>query len=293
MTKYDFSVVVPVLNAQPFIVKCIASLIRQRKPGIKLQIIVIDGGSTDNTLQLLEDYSEAIDVLISEKDLNQTKSIKLGFELAEGKYLSWLNADDTYNENSLLKVKKTFESNKEISFIYGNCVYINEQDEILKVNNKNSRLLINLLNFTDFMLSQEACFWTREIYIESGGLATEIDYAMDYELFCRLIKKGRFLYINENLATCLVHKNQRHREKKENYTYWNIERAKIQHRNSQKQAVIIRYFLVIIFMTYKNIIVEQKLKLSFTRINSVALFKPFSTVSIIKNRSKSNKHFSL
>lgn len=282
MTTYDFSVVVPVLNAQSFIVKCIASLIRQRKAGIKLQIIVIDGGSVDKTLKLLEDYSEAIDILISEKDLNQTKSIKLGFELAEGKYLSWLNADDIYNENSLLEVKKTFESNKNISFIYGNCVYINEQDEILKVNNKNSKLLINLLNFTDFMLSQEACFWTKETYDESGGLDPEIDYAMDYELFCRLIKKGRFLYINENLATCLVHKNQRHREKRGNYTYWNIERANIQRRNNYRQTVIIRYFLVIIFMVYKNIVVEKKSTLSITKINSVVLFKPFSTVPIIQ-----------
>jgi glycosyltransferase involved in cell wall biosynthesis len=286
MKTYDFSVVIPVLNGEPFISKCISSLIRQRESGIKLQIIVVDGGSTDRTLQILQNYSKAIDILISEKGLNQTRSIKKGFELAEGKYLAWINADDMYNDNTLFKIKKTFESKEGISFVYGNCVYVNEQDEILKVNRTHSRLLAYLLNYTDFMLSQESCFWTKKSYIESGGLDPKVDYAMDYELFCKLIKKGFTHYIDENLATCLVHKKQRHREKLGEFTFWNIERARIQSRNNRRQRIGIRYFIVTIFMAYKNIVVERKLSLDLSRINSVALFRPFSTVSIIKRKTE-------
>jgi len=284
MKMYDFSIIVPVLNGEKYISTCIESLISQKSEQLKLQIIVVDGGSIDNTLKILIGFSHEIDTLITINGLDQCSSIKKGIEISSGKIITWLNADDKYNSSALLNVKEVFEKEKEVSFVYGNCVYVNENNEVININISHSRFLSQLLRYTDFMLSQESCFFTKECYMETGGIDTSIRYAMDYDLFCKMIRNHKSRYINKNLTTCLVHKNQRHRDKILDFTIWNIERASIQRRNNLRKNLFLRFLIVIVLMIYKNIMVERKMTINFDKIISITFFKPFLTHSILKQK---------
>jgi len=121
-TLPKISIVTPVYNNISFIRDCILSVLKQNYNN--LEYIVIDGGSTDGTAQIIEEYADKLACFVSEKDHGQTHALNKGFAKATGEVLAWLNADEEYLPGTLLKVGKAFATTPDLDFYYGQRIVV-------------------------------------------------------------------------------------------------------------------------------------------------------------------------
>ena len=151
------SVIVPSFNQGAFIEKTIQSIINQSYT--KWELIIIDGGSKDETLSIVEKYNSYITYFCSEKDEGQSHAIAKGFEIATGSILCWLNSDDLLLPGAL-KCAAFELSKKNKQICYGDWVYIDENDNII---DKYYAFDINSnhLKYEGFHLSADSIFWHR------------------------------------------------------------------------------------------------------------------------------------
>ena len=116
------TIITPVFNNVHFIESCILSILNQNYPN--LEYIVIDGGSNDGTLEIIENYAEKLTYFISEKDRGQTHALNKGFAKATGQILAWLNADEEYLPGTLLEVGKHFKNYPDLDLYYGQRIIV-------------------------------------------------------------------------------------------------------------------------------------------------------------------------
>lgn len=207
-TSYPkISLVTPSLNQGQFIKETIQSVLSQNYP--KLEYLVVDGGSTDNTLKILESYSSQLK-WISEKDQGQTNAINKGLRKATGDIMAYLNADDLLLPGALLKVANLFTEHPKVMWITGQCRIIDENNrEIRKLITAYKNLWLRMhcrysLLITDY-ISQPATFWRASILNDMGYLDENLHYVMDYDYWLRLYSKYTPLFIPEYLAAFKVH----------------------------------------------------------------------------------------
>jgi glycosyltransferase involved in cell wall biosynthesis len=187
----------PSLNQGRFIREAIDSILSQDFPAI--EVIVMDGGSSDATLDILESYGNRI-AYCSKKDKGQSEAINRGFKKASGDIFCWLNSDDLFEPAALSTVAEVFRDNPNVEFIYGKGYSINEQGEILGssgVKPLNRWKLIHHRNF----IQQPSCFFRSSLFGKVGCLREDLHYIMDWELWIRFsMYKGLFLhrYLSRN-----------------------------------------------------------------------------------------------
>jgi len=197
-----FSVITPSFNQGRYIERTILSVIRQQGD-FELEYIVVDGGSTDNTLDILSKYEGQL-TWISEKDRGQSEAINKGVGMASGTLLAWLNSDDTYEKNALNAVSEVFQK-EEFQWCFGDCRNIDENDKEIRrgitwyKRFESRRYSFKRLLSKDF-ISQPAVFFTRKAYEETGPINTRCKYSMDYDYWLRLAKQSPPVYINKFLA---------------------------------------------------------------------------------------------
>ena len=213
MNKYSLhiypkiTIVTPSLNQGQFIEKTIQSILSQDYPN--LEYIVMDGGSSDDTLTILKAYSDQLK-WISEKDNGQTDAINKGLRMADGDIVGYLNADDLLLPGTLSRVAQTFVDVPDAMWVTGQCRIIDEE-------NKDIRRLITVyknawlrfrsrssLLITDY-ISQPSTFWRTSILSELGYLEEKLHYAMDYEYWLRLYSNYPPIFIPEYLAAFRIH----------------------------------------------------------------------------------------
>jgi len=192
------SIVTPSYNQDQFIEETIRSVLLQNYPN--LEYIIIDGGSTDQTRQILEKYSQWISYWQSEKDNGQGQAINLGFSMASGDYYAWVNSDDYYLENVLNTVVTTFLRSGS-SFIYGYGFNYHVKEARLE--------LIRVLPFLDYFiripsLIQPSCFWSADNH---QPIWEELQCSLDYELWQRLLKGKSRKLVKQALSVANVHDN--------------------------------------------------------------------------------------
>ena len=189
------TIVTPVYNNVKFIEDCIKSVLNQKYPN--LEYIVIDGGSTDGTAEIVEKYKDKLAYYVSEKDRGQTHALNKGFAKASGDVLAWLNADEEYLPGTLWKVGKAFMADPEIDFFFGNRVIINEDhDEIGRKKWVPMHPKWHLL-FRMGVLPTDASFWSARAHRLTGSLDEENfpRLSMDYDWLLRLsfnVKKWKW-----------------------------------------------------------------------------------------------------
>ncbi len=196
------SIITPSYNQAKFIERTILSVLSQNHPN--LEYIVIDGGSTDGTIEILKKYSDKI-IWKSEKDNGQSDAINKGFKIATGDIIAYLNSDDTYESETLRKVTDFFQKNLTKKWVYGKCKIINEKDqEIRKPITWYKNLLLKNYSYkkllTENFISQPATFWKKEILNEIGNFNTTENFCMDYEFWLRIGQKYPAGIINSYLA---------------------------------------------------------------------------------------------
>lgn len=183
-----FSIVTPSFNSGRFIERTIRSVLDQGYPD--LEYLVIDGGSTDDTLEILKRYGDRV-WWLSEPDSGQPEAINKGLRRATGDVVAFLNADDIYEPRALVRVAEYFAEHPEVKWAYGKCRIIDENDrEIRRPITLYKNLLLRRYSYrkllTENFISQPATFWRREAHDEVGFINEAEHYAMDYEFWLRL-----------------------------------------------------------------------------------------------------------
>lgn len=191
------TIVTPSYNQGRFIEETILSVLNQDYPNI--EYIVMDGGSTDNTYDILKKYSGRI-TWFSEKDKGQTDAINKGLRLAKGEILAYLNSDDTYLPGAVTRAVQylTFE-NPDSPFVYGEGYHITAEGTIIE------RYPTEPFNFQHLaetcFICQPTTFWKRDVIEKIGLFDEELHYAMDYDYWIRIAKHyGTLGYISDYLA---------------------------------------------------------------------------------------------
>lgn len=177
------SVITPSLNQARFIEATITSVLGQDYPHI--EHIVIDGGSSDATLEILKKYDGRIR-WISEKDRGQGDAVNKGFAMARGSILGWLNSDDTYAPGAVSAAVRRLGSHPEAVMLYGNASYINEQGEVIGSypTEPFDRQRLSEACF----VCQPAVFLRKEVFSAVGPLDVGLNTCMDYDYWIRIAK---------------------------------------------------------------------------------------------------------
>ncbi|HRY82200.1 MAG TPA: glycosyltransferase family 2 protein [Candidatus Moranbacteria bacterium] len=201
------SIITPSYNQATFIEKTLLSVLDQNYPN--LEYIIMDGGSTDGTIEILKKYSDRI-IWKSEKDNGQSDAINKGLKIATGDIVAYLNSDDTYEPNTLKKVANFFQKNPETKWVYGKCKIIDESDqEIRKPITVYKNWLLRKYSYQKLLsenfISQPATFWKREIHSKIGFLNENEHYCMDYEFWLRIGQKYDTGVLDDYLANFRYH----------------------------------------------------------------------------------------
>ncbi len=194
------TIVTPSLNQGKFIKETIDSVLAQDYPFI--EYLIIDGGSTDNTLDILKQYGEKIR-WISEKDNGQTEAINKGWKMGNGEILAWINSDDTYLPGAVRKAVEFLCANKELIMVYGDGWHIDESGSVIE-RYPTEPFNFNRLSETCY-ICQPTVFVRREALNEAGFLNESLNYCMDYDFWIRLGKRHSAGYIHEFLANTRLH----------------------------------------------------------------------------------------
>lgn len=197
------SIVTPSLNQANYLERTILSVLGQDYPN--LEYIIIDGGSTDGSVDIIRRYSDRLAYWVSEPDTGQAAAINKGFRIATGDILAWLNADDEYEPNALWSVGRVFAEHPDIDVVYGNTVLVNTRGEtvgrILSVPWSRRGYLYGTVN-----VHQPSTFWRRALWERVGGVREDLHYVFDGELFERFVQAGAtFLYLSMHLTRYRLH----------------------------------------------------------------------------------------
>jgi len=209
MTKKwpKISIITPSFNQAEFIERTIKSVLSQDYPN--LEYIVMDGGSTDGTVEILKKYSQKI-IWRSEKDKGQGDAINKGLKLARGEILGYLNSDDVLAPGALKAVADFLVKNPKKMWVFGKCRIIDEKDkEMRKSITAYKNFWLERYHYSTLLvlnyISQPAVFWRREAYEKIGEFDTNEYWELDYDYWLRLGKRYQPGLINQYLANFRVH----------------------------------------------------------------------------------------
>ena len=190
------SVVTPSYNQGQFIARTLQSVANQ--VGAEVEHLVFDGGSTDDTLDVLRSSGAAVR-WVSRKDGGQTNAVNQGIEAAKGEIIGWLNSDDIYYPGAIARVVDYFDKHPDVDVVYGMADHIDTDDYPFE-SYPTEPWDFERLKETCF-ICQPALFFRRRVVDAQGFLDESLNYCMDYEYWLRLGRAGvRFAYIEEKLA---------------------------------------------------------------------------------------------
>lgn len=186
----DFSIVTPSFNQGDYLEEAICSVLEQK--GATFEYIVVDGGSTDKSVEIIKKYSRYLKYWISEKDEGQAHAIKKGLALSNGKFFNWLNSDDILEPGALKIISDEFKNDKSLSAVAGKVkIFSGISTEVIQNQNINAR---DLLVWKKGLKFVQPGVWLKLNYISRcGGLNVRYQYSFDWDLYIR------YLYLFPNV----------------------------------------------------------------------------------------------
>ncbi len=201
------TIITPSFNQGKYLEATIQSVLNQKYP--ELEYMIFDGGSTDDSKQIIEKYKKELTYWESTKDKGQSEAINKGFAKTTGEIVTWLNSDDQLMPDTLFKIAAYFEQNPDIAFVHGKTMLIKETSDkegIIKGaerNDLNYRLLAGL------PFPQPSSFFRKKMLDQFGFLNENYHYGMDYDFFLQISLNYEGLRVNEVFSTYLLHENSK------------------------------------------------------------------------------------
>lgn len=203
MQYQKISIITPSYNQGEFLEETIKSVLDQNYPN--LEYIIMDGGSTDNSVDIIKKYQNRLKYWESKKDQGQSHAINKGFRRATGDIIGWLNSDDLYLPDTLQTVVRFFRQHPDIDMVYGDQIEIDASGQVIRAvrsSNFNRRALIA----NGISISQPTSFYRRKVFEGVGDLDENIHWNMDFEYVLRIAFNGyRIFYIKQPLAKFRLH----------------------------------------------------------------------------------------
>lgn len=203
------SIVIPSFNQSKFIQATFDSI---RCQNVDTEVIVIDGGSDDETIEVIKKNLDIISYFISEPDNGQADALRKGFEKATGDIFCWLNSDDKFKLGALATVIDKFKT-KKVDVVHGDMELINAANDKIGIRIA-TPWLPNFLQAAIYIggygFYQPSTFWKKEIFHQVGGINASFQFCVDNDLFSRfIINDAKILHVNKFLSEFRVHANSK------------------------------------------------------------------------------------
>jgi len=201
------SIVIPSYNQAAFLERTIKSAIEQDYP--YLERILVDGASTDASLEIIKKYSDQFAWWVSEKDNGQGDAINKGMTHAKGEIVAWLNSDDCYLPAAISAAVETFEANPDAVMVYGDMLAIDENEYVTNTFKYQQLTLEDLLCFQ--IIGQPAVFMRREAFESAGGLDVSFHLLLDHQLWTKIAMQGQLIHMPQTIAAARYHADAKNR----------------------------------------------------------------------------------
>lgn len=181
--KSKISIITPSFNQGHYLEETILSVLSQNYPN--LEYIIIDGGSNDNSVDIIKKYADRLHYWISEKDNGQSEALNKGLAIASGDIVAWLNSDDLYLPAALETAANAFEANPHLDILHGRSILFGEKtkEQIIGLSDN----IQTPAYLASMKFPQPSCFFSKRILNAEQVLNTELHYAMDFELVSKAI----------------------------------------------------------------------------------------------------------
>ena len=200
MTCPRITIVTPSFNQGKYLESTICSILDQKYPN--LEYIVIDGGSNDNSIEILKKYQKHLSYWISEKDDGQSEAINKGLRRATGDIITWVNSDDMLQPSILSKIPLYFDR-PEIGLVFGRSISFG--DNFLEKTSSSNIVELRAKALGSVPFPQPAAFFRKRVLDEQGLLREQLHYGMDYDLFVRIALNYEIKSINEDVSLNRYH----------------------------------------------------------------------------------------
>lgn len=198
------SIVTPSYNQAQFLEATICSVLEQDYPLI--EYFIIDGGSTDGSVDIIRNYEDRLAYWVSENDHGQSDAINKGWKIATGEICAYLNSDDNLEPGALRVVAEAFQSNPHAGIVYGNWYYIDEFSQKIGIGRGAQADFKRLLrNGQGPYIAQPASFFRTNLVRQVGLLDEMLHLSMDYDLLLRLARESEIVYVPRVLASFRIH----------------------------------------------------------------------------------------
>ncbi len=203
----SISVITPSYNQGQYIRQTVESVLSQAYP--RLEYIVVDGLSTDDTLTVLQPYRDRL-TLIAERDTGQADAINKGLKLATGDIVCWLNSDDFYLPDALHTVGEYFARHQDALWLSGDCCIVDEKGTTIQETVRRYKRLLRAMSPAVYIgitnaICQPATFWRRSAHKQLGYLDESLHYTMDYDWWLRLNQVQSPAVLKQALTAFRIH----------------------------------------------------------------------------------------
>ena len=195
------SIVSPSLNQAQFLEQAIHSVLGQDYQ--RLEYIIVDGGSTDGSAEIIRRYADRLAWWVSELDTGQAEAINKGLRRARGEIVAWLNSDDVYLPGAVAEAVRAFQAYPEAGLVFGNVLAIDEAGRTLNLLRYGDWNLADLMAFR--IIGQPAVFLRRSALEQAGSLDTSYHYLLDHQLWLRMAQVSGMRYLPKTLAAARYH----------------------------------------------------------------------------------------
>ena len=203
------SIITPSYNQAAYLEQTILSVLSQDHP--RIEYIVVDGASTDGSVEIIKKYAGRFANWVSEKDHGQAEAINKGFARATGDIVAWLNSDDYYLQGTVSAAVKVFEENPDVVLVYGNMLAVDEHGKTFNTLTYGQLSLEDLLCFQ--IIGQPAVFMRHSALRKTGGLNPDFHFLLDHLLWIQIARQGSILHVDQTWSAARYHAEAKNRAK--------------------------------------------------------------------------------
>jgi glycosyltransferase involved in cell wall biosynthesis len=201
------SIITPSFNQSAYLEQTMRSVLEQDYPDV--EYILVDGGSTDGSVDIIRKYAPRLKWWVSEKDKGQADAINKGFARARGEVVAWLNSDDYYLPGAISAAVRAFGRDPDAVMVYGNMLAVDESGRTINTLNYRQLSLEDLLCFQ--IVGQPAVFMRRSAFEKTGGLDTSFHFLLDHQLWIKMAEEGEILHVDQTWAAARYHARAKNR----------------------------------------------------------------------------------